>query len=337
MPVVRRLAPVFLGGFALAAVLGFALAPVVYAQDDAGGLEQMLTRINQMRSAAGVGTLARDARLDAAAQAHSTDMAANDLLAHVSPRTGDPNARVAAAGITGVQIAENIALNADVLAAHGALVGSEAHRANLMNPALTHIGLAAARSARGVYVTQVFATLVEASAAQAAAPPPPVVAPSVAALPAPVPAPAEVAPETAQVAAAALLPSEAVALPQVTAPVTAGGRRVAGYWVLSQGRWWYYPLPADARPGQALQAASLPPGAAPPGYSQQGTGAPLPVYSAPVYAPRTWVQQRVYAPPPAAYYPPAGGAVYYAPGTFASPPPPFGGWSPRRRGGHWRH
>lgn len=262
MAFVSRLSSLLLGALALAASSGLVLAPAAQAQDDAAGLEQMLTRINQMRSAAGVGTLARDARLDAAAQAHSADMAANDMLEHVSPRTGDPTARVAAAGLASVQVAENIALNADVLAAHAALVSSDAHRANLMNPALTHIGIAAARSSRGVYVTQVFAALAGAAAADVAAlPPPAVVAPAEVAAAAPA-APTE--------QAAAPAPAVAVPAPQVAVPAQPGARRVAGYWVFSQSRWWYYPLPADARPGQVLQAAQLPPGAAPPGYGPQG-------------------------------------------------------------------
>jgi uncharacterized protein YkwD len=341
----RRLSSLLVLAVAFAGALGLALTPAARAQDDAAGLEQMLARINQMRSAAGIGVLTRDPRLDAAAQVHSADMAANDLLDHVSPRTGAPDARVAAAGLPGVQVAENIALNADVMAAHAALVSSDAHRANLMNPALTHLGLAAARSARGVYVTQVFAILGGAAPAEAVAvappPPPPVVAQP----------PAEPAVAAAPAEASAPAPAELTAPPQVAAAVVPGARRVAGYWVSSQGRWWYYPLPADARPGQVLQPASLPPGAAPPGYSQQGAGGPLPVYASPQYAPsqyappqyapRTYVAPpyvgpRVYGPPPAAYYPPVGGSPYFAPGRPVGPPP-FGGWSPRRHGGGRRH
>ena len=331
MPVVRRS---LLAGLALVVSASVALVPLAHAQDDAAGVEQMLIRINQMRSAAGIATLARDARLDASARAHSADMAANDMLEHVSPRSGDPMARIAAAGLPNVQVAENIALNADVLAAHGALVGSDAHRANLLNPALTHIGLAAVRSPRGVYVTQVFAALGAAPVAQL---PTPAVAAPVASAALPEPAPPSVAAPSiaAATAAPAELPlAQAPAAPLAPAPgvqVAPGARRVAGYWVFSQSRWWYYPLPVDAQPGQALRAAQLPPGAAPPGYGPQATSAPLPVYGPP---PSYAQPPGAYFPPAPVYYPPPGPA-YYGPGRYGASPSPFGGWSPRRHG-RWR-
>jgi uncharacterized protein YkwD len=364
-PTLRSLFAVLVVG---ACVLSTATAQ---AQDDVAALDQMLARINQMRSALGVAVLTRAAELDAAAAVHSADMAANERLEHVSPTTGDPTTRLAAAGVRGVQIAENIALHADVMSAHAALVASEAHRTNWMNPAFTRIGLAAARSPRGVYVTQLFAA---AAPAEVAAP---VVASAGAALDPwnPDPVPPSAAPAPSNVAAGGLwgqageasvgasagiastVPATSTAAPTSVAPVAAaapvaqaaptapvpdGTRRVAGYWVFSQQRWWYYPLPADARPGQVLQPAALPPGAAPPGYSAAGYAASG--YGASGYSASTTTQ---WAAPPASYqafgtatvpstavyvpsppaYPPAAPRVW---GARRSGRAPWGGWSPRR-------
>jgi hypothetical protein len=157
-------------------------------------------------------------------------------------------------------------------------------------------------------------------------------------------APAAVAPTapTASAAVPASAPAAPVAPVAPTAPVPDGTRRVAGYWVFSQQRWWYYPLPADARPGQVLQPAALPPGAAPPGYRVNGYGANG--YVASGYAAPTTTQ---WAAPPASYqafgtatvpstavYVP-GAPVYAptAPRTYAprrSGRAPWFGWSPRR-------
>lgn len=157
------------------------------AQDfDAAGEQEMLARINAMRTAQGLAPLSRHEALDAAARAHSSDMATQGALTHVSESTGTPADRVRAAGVIAATVAENVALHRTTADAHEALIGSEAHRANMMSSDVTHVGLAALRTERGVYVTQVFAAI----AAPAPEPPPAV------ALPEPVaPAPVEVEPE----------------------------------------------------------------------------------------------------------------------------------------------
>lgn len=271
-------------------VLLLAMLPAAVAQaQDPGDLPtqlvRVLERINSGRHAAGLPPLARDAQLDGAAQAHSLDMATHDLLAHVSPRSGDPAARVAAAGARAQSLTENIAVEPTALAAHDRLVASDEHRANMLGRDTTHVGLGAARGARGIYLTELFADLTAT--------------PAVPVLPTPLP------PASASVMAEPLRTPEAS---QVPAPTQAGGqiqvgqrdahttvavqggevegRRVVGYWVYSQGRWFYYPLPVGAQPGQVLAAAPMPPGVGPETYAAP---APVPaqqptVYSAPYIA-----------------------------------------------------
>lgn len=292
----------------IAALTLFLASATAVAQDastDAAGEDEILGRINAMRNSAELAPLARDARLDAAARTHSADMAWHGMLAHVSPRTGDPSARVQAAGVQPRALAENVAQGADALDAHRRLVASEAHRTNMMNPRYTHVGLAVVAGESGVYVTEVFAELDAPAEAPPAAEEAPAVTPEdvepwseeagdVAAPPAPAPG-GEVE--------AAPLPDA----PTVTAPAPAPGeRRVAGYWVHANGRWYYYPLPPGAQPGQVLQPA---PGVTTP-------------------PPHVYQQQR---PGYRVYNQPHGGYRVYG-----GPPPPFG-WSPRRQYWRWRY
>lgn len=159
------------------------LSPTASAQElDAHGEAQMLERLNAVRGDQGLAPLTRHDSLDAAARAHSFDMAVRGELTHVSEQSGTPADRVRAAGVTAQLVAENVALHRSAPEAHETLVGSEAHLANMMNADITHVGLGAVRTDRGVYVTQVFATLAAPAPAEL---PPPVLA-------APVPAPAEI-------------------------------------------------------------------------------------------------------------------------------------------------
>ena len=280
------------------------------ADTDASGESEIHARINAMRSAAGLGVLERDERLDSAARTHSADMAWHSMLDHVSPRTGDPSARVRAAGVTPQVLAENIAQAGDAMEAHRRLVASEAHRANILSPRFTHIGISVVEGEGGVYVTEVFAQL-EAPAVQeeAAAPPaPPVVGPPELAPDVEVEAGVEVDAHAGE-AVEAPLPSDA---PVVRVPEP-GERRVAGYWVHAQGRWWYYPLPPDAQPGQVLTP------------DPNVTGAPP--AAATYRQPRYHVYQNP-APPRTVYVQPHGR-------VYSGPPPAFG-WSPRRHYWRWR-
>ncbi|MCA9610452.1 MAG: hypothetical protein KC619_32875, partial [Myxococcales bacterium] len=155
------------------ALLGGLLVPTLATAQsfDTAGEQEMLARINAMRAAQSLAPLERSGGLDAAARAHSSDMAAQQALTHVSDTSGTPADRVRAAGVTASTVAENVALHRTTMEAHEALVGSDAHRANMLSPDATHIGLAALPTERGIYVTQVFAHVGEAAPAL---PPPPV-------------------------------------------------------------------------------------------------------------------------------------------------------------------
>jgi uncharacterized protein YkwD len=131
------------------------------SSDPAREEARMMALVNRDRRRAGVAPLTADPQLAALARAHSEDMLAHSFFAHISPRTGPLAARAAAAHIPFRRIAENIALHRDVGEAEEALLRSPGHRANLVDPEFTRmgIGVAIAHDEDGtarVYVTQNF-------------------------------------------------------------------------------------------------------------------------------------------------------------------------------------
>ncbi|MCH0566591.1 CAP domain-containing protein [Streptomyces sp. MUM 2J] len=113
---------------------------------------------NRERARAGLPPLGADVRLAAAARAHSEDMATRAYHAHTSPDGTQPWDRAAAAGSARRTIGENIACGqrspAEVVAGW---MDSPGHRANILAPAFTHIGVGfAGGGPSGTYWTQLF-------------------------------------------------------------------------------------------------------------------------------------------------------------------------------------
>ncbi|MBK3579847.1 TerD family protein, partial [Streptomyces sp. MBT65] len=113
---------------------------------------------NAERARAGLRALAVDPSLAAAAQAHSTDMVARAFYSHTSPDGSQPWDRAAAAGSRRRTIGENIACGqrspAQVVEGW---MNSPGHRANILKPAFTHIGIGFAGGGQmGTYWTQLF-------------------------------------------------------------------------------------------------------------------------------------------------------------------------------------
>ncbi|WP_128378256.1 CAP domain-containing protein [Streptomyces cavernae] len=120
--------------------------------------QEVVGLTNAERSRAGLPPLAVDALLTAAAQAHSTDMVVRAFYSHTSPDGSEPWDRAAAAGSTRRTIGENIACGqrspAEVV---DGWMNSPGHRANILKPAFTHIGIGFAGGGKaGTYWTQLF-------------------------------------------------------------------------------------------------------------------------------------------------------------------------------------
>ncbi|MEU9187234.1 CAP domain-containing protein [Streptomyces sp. NPDC048484] len=119
---------------------------------------EVVALTNAERAAAGLPPLAEDAPLTRAAQAHSADMVARAFYSHTSPDGSEPWHRAAAAGSTRRTIGENIACGqrspAEVVRGW---MDSPGHRANILKPAFTHIGVGfAGGGSAGTYWTQLF-------------------------------------------------------------------------------------------------------------------------------------------------------------------------------------
>ncbi|MEZ0157303.1 CAP domain-containing protein [Streptomyces althioticus] len=113
---------------------------------------------NRERARAGLPALSRDPLLTTAARAHSADMVARDFYAHTAPDGSKPWDRAAAAGSRCRTVGENIACGqrsaAEVVRGW---MNSPGHRANILKPEFTHIGVGFAGGGRaGTYWTQLF-------------------------------------------------------------------------------------------------------------------------------------------------------------------------------------
>ncbi|MFC3572280.1 CAP domain-containing protein [Streptomyces yaanensis] len=120
--------------------------------------DEVIALTNAERAAAGLPPLAGDPLLAAAAQAHSADMVARAFYAHTSPDGREPWDRAAAAGSRHRTVGENIACGqrspAEVVRGW---MDSPGHRANILKPAFTHMGVGFAGGGRaGTYWTQLF-------------------------------------------------------------------------------------------------------------------------------------------------------------------------------------
>lgn len=113
---------------------------------------------NRERTRAGLRALSVDPALTTAAQTYSADMAARAFYSHTSPEGSQPWDRAAAAGSRMRAIGENIACGqrspAEVVEGW---MNSPGHRANILKPDFTHIGIGfAGGGPAGTYWTQLF-------------------------------------------------------------------------------------------------------------------------------------------------------------------------------------
>lgn len=103
----------------------------------------ILIDINLARRSAGLAPLARDERLNGIALVHARDMLTNKYVSHTSLDGATPYDRMRGIGYPFSHAGENIALNVDRASAERALMASEPHRRNILDPHYTHIGIAA--------------------------------------------------------------------------------------------------------------------------------------------------------------------------------------------------
>jgi uncharacterized protein YkwD len=108
--------------------------------------------------------VAAHAGLAEVAEAHSRDMVDHDFVAHESPTTGTPAQRVEAAGLRSGLVLENIGRGYSASDIHAGLMASPGHRANILNPNVSHVGIGVVtidEDGRPAYVaTEVFIQMI---------------------------------------------------------------------------------------------------------------------------------------------------------------------------------
>lgn len=113
---------------------------------------QMLNLINAERTKLGGKALQFDSELAKVANIKAKDMVDNNYFSHTSPTYGSPFDMMKSFGIHYFAAGENLAGNSGVEKAHYALMNSEGHRKNILNPNFTNIGIGIAKSPTYGYV-----------------------------------------------------------------------------------------------------------------------------------------------------------------------------------------
>jgi len=127
--------------------------PVISAEeyiklDESRAVTLMLNEINRLRAVEGLGPLTLSPELSAVCRRHSKDMAERDYFSHLDPDGLDANDRVRQAGLSCL-VSENIGVYRTDRIPMGRIISdlmdsfykSELHRANMLNPYLTHVGI----------------------------------------------------------------------------------------------------------------------------------------------------------------------------------------------------
>lgn len=126
---------------------------------------ELLDLLNATRREAGLPPLREHVGLREVALAHSRDMAENDFIGHTSPRTGTAADRVRGASLTSGLVLENIGRGYGAAEIHRGLMESPGHRANLVNPDVSHVGIGVVAQPEGsrsaFIVTEVFIRMSE--------------------------------------------------------------------------------------------------------------------------------------------------------------------------------
>ena len=118
---------------------------------------KMLELLNKERTDRGLGALTMDNQLRDVGRAHSGDMLARGYFAHVNPDGLDPFERMDRAGVDYIYAGENLAFAPTVQIAHTGLMNSPGHKANILKPEYTKVGIGCRDAGyRGLMFSQEF-------------------------------------------------------------------------------------------------------------------------------------------------------------------------------------
>ena len=117
---------------------------------------ELFELLNRERSAHNLPELNWDEALFKAARRHALLMLNLNILEHQLPGEPGLEERLANAGARFTYIAENIAVGKDSATIHNGWVHSPRHRANILSPRVTAVGIAVVREIAGLYAVQDF-------------------------------------------------------------------------------------------------------------------------------------------------------------------------------------
>ena len=118
--------------------------------------QELFREINLTRISEGVEAVSWSEPLARVAASHGREMYERGYFSHVSPSSGSVDDRLVRAGIPFQVVGENLALSPTVASVHEGLVASESHRATMLEPGFTRVGLSALEGPLGLLVVQVF-------------------------------------------------------------------------------------------------------------------------------------------------------------------------------------
>lgn len=122
---------------------------------------RVVAALSALRVGRGLPPLSPSADLAAVARRHSAAMCAAGKVAHVVPGSPGPGERLMHANIGFARVYENVAAARTALEAQDAAVESPAHLKNMLEPAVTRVGVGIAREVLSsgdprVYLTEIF-------------------------------------------------------------------------------------------------------------------------------------------------------------------------------------
>jgi len=139
----------------------FVFSAATFAQEAPAGSERfLLEAVNRERALEKLLPLQWDANLASAARAHAREMAERNRLSHQFPGEPDLTKRTRGAGAHFSMVAENVAEAPSINELHIGWMKSTPHRANILNPKLTAIGIAVEMRGEQYFAVQDFSTAV---------------------------------------------------------------------------------------------------------------------------------------------------------------------------------
>jgi uncharacterized protein YkwD len=134
------------------------IPPVTSLLPDPISEQTMLNMVNNERNNEHIKPLTLDPNLVEIARNHSKDMFINRYFSHKDSQNKYVSDRANEAGIPYIIIGENIAYAGDIETAHTGLMNSLPHKANILDPRFTRIGIGIINSDYfGFMISQVFA------------------------------------------------------------------------------------------------------------------------------------------------------------------------------------